>query len=249
MSETPTVAVGRKRTLRERREHMWVAKLRRLPCFNQIVKKLVAGQGIAAVARWCHELNPDGELHNKTPETWRKYLTPVAMRVRDDVKSVKRFKVEPLAYTALMEELESQKVATAEADSVAETTRPIWSGVKKAARDLDAETMLKYCFLIQQRRVQAMLEFEEKINLLIPQGHKEVAVLMEIAAEVRTYEVGEQTLSGNGKVPQPAMSPVSKLENRFNALDELGKSRWRAAAVRIVDMIQRDAAECAPVPN
>jgi hypothetical protein len=41
MSETATVAVGRKRTLRERREHLWATKLRRLPCFNQIVKKLL----------------------------------------------------------------------------------------------------------------------------------------------------------------------------------------------------------------
>jgi hypothetical protein len=215
------------------------------------VKKLVNGQGVAAVARWCHELNPEGELHNKTHETWRKYLTPVAMRIRNDLKPVKRFKVEPLAYSAWMEELDKQKVAMTEIDPVAEPARSIWPEVTKAVRELDAEAMLKYCFLIQQVRVQAMLELEEKMNLLMPHGYKEVAVLMKIAAEVRKYEVGEQRMKGNGKAPDtrgfsngplpPGQTgEASRSEEPRRQLDEAERDRVHAAGIRVVDMIMKE---------
>lgn len=229
MTVTPTVKVRQGKTLRERREHLWVKKLRRLACFNEIVKKFVSGQGVASVARWCHELNPDGELHDKTAETWRKYLTPVAVRVRNDLKEVKISNVEPPAFKALLVELHKLQAATTGPDPVIKTARPIWSEVKKAVRDLDAETILKYCFLIQQARVHTLLELEEKMNLLMPHGYKEIDVLMKIAAEIRKYEAGEQRVKRNGKLPVEGVtdyrpSPdepwVSDRRKKFNELDK-----------------------------
>jgi hypothetical protein len=190
--EDPDAGLRLNRSLRERRGHLWIAKLRRLPCFNQIVKKLVDGQGVARVARWCRELNPEGDFQDITFETWRKYLTALAMRVRIESKKLNRVKVEPLAYQALMEEVKRQQEVIAD-ESVG---LPVWSVVKKAARELDAETMLKYCFVIQMERVEAMLEPEEKMNLLMPQGYKEVAVLLDIAAEIRKYELGKEWMTG-----------------------------------------------------
>ncbi len=254
MTVTPPITVRQGKTLRERREHLWIKKLRRLSFFHQIVKKLVDGQGVASVARWCHEQNPEGELHNKTPETWRKYLTSVAMHVRNDLKEVRRFKVEPLAYKVLMGELEKEKVATTELDPVVETARPIWSEVKKAARDLDAETMLKYCFVIQQARLQAMLALEGKLNLLVPHGYKEVGVLVKIAAEIRQYEASEQRMKVNGKVPNPVKGVtqenplphepwLSDKEKRFRELDEGERSRSLTAARQVVDKIIKEVIE------
>jgi hypothetical protein len=195
MSGAPAVVESRRKNLRERREHLWTGKVRRLPCFDQIIKKLVAGQAVAAVARWCHELNPEGELHDKTFETWRKYLTALAIHVRRDSERVKRVKVEPLAYQAVMKDLEQQQKAIVD-DPVPRSARSTWSAVKKAQRDLEAETILKSCFVIQLERVERLLEMERKLNLLLPGGYKEVRVLTKIAVAIAEYEIGQLRMRG-----------------------------------------------------
>ena len=45
--------------------------------------------------------------------------------------------------------------------------------------------------MIQLERVEAMMELEKKMNLLMPQGNKEMRVLVDIAAEIRKCEVGK----------------------------------------------------------
>lgn len=74
--------------------------------------------------------------------------------------------------------------------SLTENGRKLWRSIKKASKELDAETMLKYCFIVQMRRVEKLLKLEEKTGLLLPQGYKELAVARNMAAVMRRYEVG-----------------------------------------------------------
>jgi hypothetical protein len=112
---------------------------------------------------------------------------------------------------------------------------------------------LKYCFIIQVERVESMLKMEEKMNLLLPHGHKEIGVLIKIAAEVRKYEVGK--LSMKGQKTTPVGNPCSNgappyvrtnqspWTSDFGALDEIDKDALHAAAGRVIERIEKDAVD------
>ena len=74
-------------TTRERRERFWIKKLERLPCFEQMVKRLVGGKSVSSVARWAQSLEMDGELKNAGLETWRKYINSLSIRIRINLEA------------------------------------------------------------------------------------------------------------------------------------------------------------------
>lgn len=83
--------------------------------------------------------------------------------------------------------------------------------------------MLKCLFVVQQRRVEKILVLEERTGLLLPEGHKNVAVLKNIAAEARKLELGQLAVKGmiprddpvaaslvsGGELPAPIRAPIS----------------------------------------
>jgi hypothetical protein len=243
MHEDPDVVLGPKRSLREQREHLWIAKMRRLSCFNQIVKKFVDGQGVAIVARWCHELNPEGEFQDIALETWRKYLTALSIRVKSQSGKTKRIKTEPLAYRLVMDEVRRQQEVIADVPAP-NPAGPIWSVVKKAARELDAETMLRYCFAVQLERVEALVEFERKMKLVTPRGHKEIRVLAKIASEIQKCEIGKLLVKGHKTIlggKGHSSSPPNGRTSAFAPIDELceiPQDALRAAAEEVIKAIR-----------
>jgi len=195
----------RHKTVRERREKLWIANLRRLPCFEQLVKKVVEGQSVTSVTKWLHGLGVAGET--RSYHTLGQYVTALSIRVKRNVAQVERKDVTPLAFKMVMQEFEAQDDSVLDDDpemSQKNVTR-IWKVVSDAVRKLESETMLKYCFMVQLARVTRIEELEERTGLPYPGMDKAVRVLKEIAAEVRKVEVGEQYLKGKLSLPNPEL--------------------------------------------
>jgi hypothetical protein len=235
-------------TIRERRERFWIAKLERLPCFEQIVKRLVDGQSISSVARWARVLGMDCELKNASLETWRKYINALSIRIRTNMEA--RPELRPKPTQAIIDEVKAQ--ADAYDVPLTENGRKLWRLVEKAAKELNAEIILKYLFVVQERRVDKLLELEKKMGLLLPEGYKELAVLTKIAAEIRKYEVGNLCMNcqrhkapngvdPRGPLPHDQTSEIAPREREFKELTEVDLNRRRVAADRLIDWIQQDA--------
>lgn len=241
-------------TVRERRERLWIAKLKSLPCFEQLVAKLVEGQSVTSVTRWLHGLGVDGELKNCGYHTLRQYVTALRFRVRENLAHTERKDVEPLAFRTVMQEFERQKDAEiAEEPQLTEASKKIWKVVSEAVKKLDAETMLKYCFMVQQGRVEAMLAIENKMGLPLPDVYKNIAVLKDIATEIRKYEVGELWMKGKagaaygGPYPGGFLSragaqekELSPIALRLSELEPTDRNLIRAASERVVELIQEE---------
>ena len=225
---------------------MWIRKLRRLPCWEQVIKKLIAGESVTSVAKWLVDMELEGEFKSIGYEGWRKYLG--ALKARIDMAGLERKNLEPLKYRAVVEEFARQKNSGLLEGNAVPSLRSLQRVIEKVAVSLDAEIMLKYCFIIQQGRLAQMLEFEERAGVLMPKGYNEVAVLKNIAAEVRKLEVGNFRIRGRGHsqlsgqhrsnpFASPAPEPLRELVVRFNELDSVDRNVVRSAATRLIELV------------
>src|ERR1700693_5750077 len=159
-------AVTRKSRLKisQRREHLWIAKLRRLPngMFEQAVKKLLSGLGPSAVAKWLVESRPDvPEFRGLQFPTYKKYLCVLNLRLKREARGVTRNDVSALARVATLAEVERQRTAVLNGDRAAvQPVKKIWNVVTRAVQELDAEMALKYAFITQVARVEMLRELE-----------------------------------------------------------------------------------------
>src|SRR5579864_1366318 len=142
----------------ERRDLIWIGKIRQLDCFSAICRKLAAGESPLSVAKWVVELKVDGECGQWKLSSWQKRIQAIARIVHKRLVREPNPAVVALEVQAVMEEVERQRedtVGAALADEVVpEEVRPIWREIKQAFKDIDAETALKYCWIIQQGRMQ-----------------------------------------------------------------------------------------------
>jgi hypothetical protein len=213
-----------------------------------MVKRLVGGQSVSSVARWARSLGMDCELKDAGLETWRKYVTALSIRIRATLEAQPEIRPKPTQ--AIIDEVRAQ--ADAYDVPLTENGRKLLRLVEKAAKELNAEIMLKYLFVIQERRVDKLLELEEKMGLLLPEGYKELAVLTKIATEVRKHEVGNLCMNcqrhkasngidPRGQLPHDQTSEFAPREREFKELPEVDLNRRRVAAARVIDSIRQDA--------
>jgi hypothetical protein len=114
--------------------------------------------------------------------------------------------------------------------------------------------MLKYAFLKQQRRVAEICKVEDTINMLLPEGLKNIRALKEIADSLVKLEIGEAWMKMKNSPGEPYAGDllphgVSGARSdgkdewciRFASLSAVDRNLIRAAAVRVVDMINDEA--------
>jgi hypothetical protein len=70
--------------------------------------------------------------------------------------------------------------------------------VTDEANRLEAGSMLKYCFLIQQQRMAEIRAMEQKLGIILPQGNKAILLLTQIAAEIHKAEFAQAYLRMGG---------------------------------------------------
>jgi len=238
----------------ERQELLLISRLQRMNCYEQLVRRLTEGESANSVSRWASGLKVDGAAGNWSYLYWRKHIMALAKHVRrakDKLRTRKPVLPQPDAVAA--------RVEMQMADLLAEYVIPksvsqVWRHVDKTLKQIDAEHILKYACVRQMERVEKLMELEEKLLFLTPNGYKEIDALRQIADSIRKIEVGEQLLRGRGgNMPFAALPPEASIEapsdieepreptlmeKQFDELDEVEKNRHRAAVARVIEMIE-----------
>ena len=108
----------------------------RLAVVMAIVKKLTEG-GVNFIARWAMSLNIDGD--REWPfSCWRNLIQALSVSVREAKEKQPANKRQAVQDQVDVRE-SIREVAAVEVDSIPETARKIWNGVKNATKSLTAE--------------------------------------------------------------------------------------------------------------
>jgi hypothetical protein len=190
MAKTPN---PRAKRICQENEALQVRSLRRHPYYDQIVKRIVAGESAQSIARWSElSANKADNVKNFTFYTWRLYISTLRQRIRPMLQDVEIKEPAPELYEALITQIRRDNDLPIEDDKpeVKPITRGIWASVKKAIRDIDAEKILKFAFLVQADRVEKLME-KEKSGQLKKDGYKEILALVAIGAALAKLEFGQ----------------------------------------------------------
>lgn len=228
--------------------------------FEAVVAKLTAGETAAHVARWIVSQQPN--VNWKVAEacwsekTTEVYVGALRRKVQGDIKKAKSIAPEPFAYRAVLEEAHLAvkdgdiKLIDEEVRKSMKGLGEIFSMVQKQVLSMNAQTMLKYCFMIQQARVKKMRELEESLGMLFPEGYKNIQVLSDIASDMAKLEVGDLWMRGRsplykgsltmntGSEMQREQGPIAK---RVAELGEVDRNLIRIAGDKFIELIREEA--------
>jgi hypothetical protein len=93
---------------RERREYLWLMKVRTVPQFRELVARLSKGESVWATTAWFMEQPNRGELSNCSFETVRKYLTSLSIRIKQETPKINRIDLSDLHKIAVNARVEAQ---------------------------------------------------------------------------------------------------------------------------------------------
>ena len=146
----------RAKTIRQKNEAFHVKALRKHPYFEQIVKRIVAGEPVQSIARWCEESSRKTKVQNFTYFTWRLYISTLRKRIRFTLKisEIERPMPTPELVEALVDQVRRDNGIPIgeERPDLKPHMASIWSSVKKAIRKVDSEMILKVAFFAQAER-------------------------------------------------------------------------------------------------
>jgi len=187
----------------EREELLLVCKLQRMNCYAELVRRLTKGESANSVSRWVSSLKVEGAAGTWSSLYWRKHILALAKHVRrakDKLRTRKPVLPETEAVAACVE---MQTLDLLDADVIPKSAAQVSSHVDKALKQIDAERALKHACYSQIERIERLTELEEKLQFLIPNGHKEIQALVKIADSMIEIEFGKKWLRGKlGNMPQ-----------------------------------------------
>ena len=200
----------------EREELLLICKLQRMNCYAQLVRRLTKGESANSVSRWASSLKVEGAAGNWSSLYWRKHILALAKHVRrakDKLRTRKPVLPQPEAVAACVE---AQTLDLLDADVIPKSATQVSRHVNKALKQIDAERALKSAIYRQMERVERLMEQEEKLPFLIPNGPKEIAALVKIAGSLLEIEVGnldrffEEAACGEGSGMKSSTSAAKR---------------------------------------
>jgi len=227
----------------ERLEKMWLLKLRRLVCYPEIVKRLTNHESIHSVTRWLERSNAGGR--HLCSESWRRYVTVLKREIEKARPKV--LEVEQQATVADIKEVQNIIEEEVAEMPLSPQGLALFKQVQKAMKTLHAENMLKFSFVIQQQRVQRLLNMENVTGVLARDGYKEIETLANLSAQVLRFELGNLAIlrgTKNGPPPYDAVyesQGQSDLASRVSKLSEADRNLLIAASSKVYDMIEAEA--------
>jgi hypothetical protein len=183
-----------------------IATLKTLPpeIFEQMVKRLVNGHSVRTVARWLADIKPAGECCGRSFWTFRKYIDAFVPSLRAQVASVRQAASQRSRKTrAVLKGFD--EVQLPDPVPLEPPNRRVSRVVTKAVREMEAHTALKYAFVTQMERVEEM-RAQEKLHpdlIITGDGHKSIAVLNDIAAEILKWELGNKIMRSTAAITAP----------------------------------------------
>jgi hypothetical protein len=125
-------------------------------------------------------------------------------------------------------------------NAIPKTAHEVWKHVEKIYEQLTAEKILKYGFLRQQARVEAMLQLEEKFHLLLPNGFKELDTVRKLGEAILRVELQHGPAAN---MANPDVVPESEIAIKMRKFDEVDRNLIRSASLKVISMIQREASQ------
>lgn len=127
------------------------------------------------------------------------------------------------------------------------TPSDIEQALTKEIENLDAISMLRFCFAIQKERVMQLRQLERTTNVTFPFGSKHLQVLKEIASELWRVQAGQALLRSKNSWPvnmgQAERAPIDLLPEvqEISALDPIDQNLIREALDKTVDLLHQQA--------
>jgi hypothetical protein len=233
------------RSRQERIEDMaLIARLQRTPCYREILRRLALGQSSRSIAIWLTQQKIEGPAGGWTVWYWRKLLEPLGREVKDakerNLNATRRHARHP-------EQPPIEELTEALADvinpqellgrSLTVRVREAWRDVDKVLDAISAERILKCAFLLQQQRIDNIMELETKLKLALPEGNKALDVLRRIGADLSKNEAYRKGLPvDDAGIMPPAHQ--SDLARRLSELDPVDRNLIRSATMKVYTMIE-----------
>lgn len=223
----------------ERRHQLFILRLSKLEIFPAMVGRLNRGHTIEAVTDWFKAQDPQlqGDLADCLRSSLYTYINSLAIvmrRIRTQV-----VEAHPPS------ELLPKHIPTPSAPGY----ERILEFLRDKFENVHALDMLRYAYAIQQERVIEVRNLEKQLKLSLPHGTKAVALLKEIAAEVRKVETSEALLNlrmRQGALPGELDANPPAITLREVAVtqefEDADKNLLRDITRKVLDLIDDEAA-------
>ena len=226
-----------------------INRLRALPIFGQIVKRLTTGQSAAKVIRWCMTLDLPEPWKSYTFHNWKNYVGAVAPYVNEAVSKLPRTRENRPAPNRVMHEVVRQVEAIPLiCEAIPPRSRPIFEATRQAVNQLDAELILKRAAILAHERLLDIQEMQQKNGgKLFRNGMNEIVQFSIIADRLRRLEANQRKGLGRFGSTLDIIPPKEQttLGQEFNKLDGVDQNLIRAATENVIEMIQEQALELA----
>jgi hypothetical protein len=157
------------------------------------------------------------------------------------------------ALDAKAPEIEDSDTAAAKKDLAAAAFAADSAGDKEHLKDAVTELipdingmqMLKFCCVMQQRRVSRLVEFEESVGITVV-GHEEIQLLAKIAGAVMNHQTKSTETKWKDDAHEPTPREIEKLgplAQKVSKLDPIDRNLIRQATAMTIDMIREKAVE------
>jgi hypothetical protein len=116
--------------------------------------------------------------------------------------------------------------------------------VDKKLREVQATDILKVAFMIQEERVHAMRKLEVRIDVLLPNGFKEVELLKNIVEAIAKVDYAEHMRAVKGGIANAGMPPPGAIVPQpddlavFATFDAVDRNLARQATEHVINMFR-----------
>jgi hypothetical protein len=214
---------------RLRGESRWIASLQTIPRFREIVKRLLDGESSRRLAQWVYELPEKGRLQHARPETIRKYLIALRLRLNDRPNEQVRVNMQLLA--------EAEGI---ESEVRVEVLPPEGERQEQAVVELTSQAVLSYALQRAKRRIDLIDDIETRTGMpMWPPLNRDLGVVVSIGEILQKRELTEKLLISRGPREAPLLSPLGE---RVQQLSDVDKHLIRDYGLKLLTLLRKKAA-------
>jgi hypothetical protein len=223
--------------VRAKTDRIWILRLKSelgAEIFEHVIHRMLKGDSVREIAIYCHKVNS-----KYLPETYRKWLRIL------DRNTVSSRREESLTQKAI-EAFNTAQAKTKSPSAPEQPEAPSEKGLRwlkrnvtKGYKQIDTENMLKFLWIMGQRRLDEVMEFEKRTGMPYPNAHKTFGELTKVAVAHMQFEYRLKVL----KINDGNDIDVSQLDSavqEFAKLNDVDRNIIHNLRRRIVNLITED---------
>lgn len=231
---------------KRRRELLLVRQLQMLPIWRELVMRTRRGDAVARMADWAmtQGLRPWSSL------TWRTYLHALQRTIG---KSPWKAPPRHSEVTRIAEKVDDRiariEPSLVEPPFLQAVGRKAWNDAQAVTRDITAEQLYRWAFVMQAGRIERMVEMEMNLKLPLPTTDKAMNVLRAIIDGMQKARVGDAFIiaKGVGIWPQQgAYAPHvgqtvgedDEFAAKFKSLSDVDRNLFREATQLTIELAE-----------